>query len=610
MRKISSRRTLGLSCCVMALAACQPRVVGTELDVDQMLSLFPEGVVGAFDSVKFNQRTGANTLTNLRITAAENPDTGVLVQELIIWGARPEMLEARLGGKNLEGGGRLLEKLEARDIRLFGVEAFYDDFNDAYLGVVEDFAEDILDGDLSDEFDDALDQSFTTIDKLSLGIDKITLKSIDLRPYERAIKQQILPDSGDVESADLNTLLEYMKDLAALYRSFSAEEISFEGMNYDFVMGSDVQDMAMQMALPSMKIENLVGGDIERISSGNIRFSATATINPEAVDAEFDLPNIDMTGQFGSYVIEGLELDKAYRYLAMGEMPPRSDTDLMSLGTWTLEDMSFSIFGTEFYSLDKSVTDVSGWHWLIPTNITVDVDRLRYNVAGFFENVVALDPDLQADEDLDQFLAILPVLNEYGLAAPVIDLEGRWIWDAENGPAEFGVSYGIEQYGTFAMDLSGRLPEFSAAASAVETSGVDALRNLFEQDVSLTRFSMSTEDTGGIDNILALAIEVAKVLPESDGINISNMSPAGLKGMAVGGLSFASAQAAQVFPPATEYIASLSRYIQDGGTLSVSLEPERGLNSKDFQKLLELGGDPDAVVALLGLEVVHKASAP
>ncbi|MEO1407653.1 MAG: hypothetical protein AAFV54_14355, partial [Pseudomonadota bacterium] len=405
---------------------------------------------------------------------------------------------------------------------------------------------------------------------------------------------------------DLSVLMRYLQDVAAFNRSIGAEEMALEGLSYDFAMTSAGDEVAMAIALPSMRVEDWEGGNVGRVASENMSFSFSLPGNFVDSDSESDLEKIEMTGSFGTYLIEGVQLDKAYRYLALGEMPPRTETDLMSLGTWVLEDMTYSMFGAEFYSIRKSVVDFSGFHWLIPTDFSLDVDDLSYDFGSLFQNIVALDSELSEDEDLEQFMSILPVLEEYGLAAPVIDIEGQWRWDAEGGPASMGFAYGLERYGRVALDLSGVLPDFASAAASIESSDRDAIDALFSRESAFSGGSLVLEDLGGIDNALSLAIDVAKVLPKGDGLDISNMSPEGLKGLAIGGLSFASSQAVQVFPPAAEYIASLSQYISDGGTLSLSVAPERPLVAKELAKLPELIEDADTFVNLIGLSVVHE----
>ncbi|MEM6898919.1 MAG: hypothetical protein AAF583_04015 [Pseudomonadota bacterium] len=576
-----------------------------------MLALLPDGVIGTYASVDFDAETGANTLTDFRLASEENPDVGISISEMIIWGFQPAMLEQRLAGTNFDQRGRLLQKMEARDISLFGAEAFYERLNDAYANSVLDASDNLVPDEYADDFNEGFKAGFTTVEELDLTAGKLIMQSIELRPYERlpridfSDRDRDDADRPGLEDDDFVIVIEYLRDIAAFYRSVGAERISLEELNYDFKMSSDVQDVSMQMAFPLVTIENWEGGDIGRMAAGNVQFSAIASVDG-AEDTELDgIPAVEMSGTFGNYFVEDMELDAAYRYLAMGEMPPNTETDLMSLGVWTLEDMNFSILGSEFYSIGKSVTDLSDWHWLIPTRVSVDVDRLSYNLSGFMENAAQFDPTFRDDEDLTSFLDVLPVLGEYGLGRPVMDVDGGWSWDAENGPVSLSFSYGLQRYGAISFVAGGSLPIFEDAAAALEANGPGALGGLLTRDASITGGAITLEDKGGVDNALALAIEIAKVLPSDGGLDITNMTPDGLKAMALGGLSFASAQAAQVFPPAVDYAESLSDFITLGGTLTVSLDPQQPLAPKDLAKLSELVGDPDSLVSLLGLSVEH-----
>ncbi|MEO1475929.1 MAG: hypothetical protein AAFS13_06055 [Pseudomonadota bacterium] len=609
-----------ISASTLVLAACQPplgnSLAPTEpLDIERMLALLPEEIVGSYETSEFDAATGANTLTNFRLTSADNPEVGVGVLELVIWGFRPEILEDRLEGTNFDESGRLLDRMEARQLSLFGVETLYEGFTNAYVDVIEDVADGLGDDELSVEIEDTFEDAFN-FETFDMRAELVSVSALDIRPFERAPRQDLAGGSGDAgdgysEDIDVTAdsfahLLETFKDVAAFNRAIGAEEMVLEGLVYDFAMEADGETVELDMAIPLTRIEGWAGGDYDRVVSEGASFAMSVPADPDG-ESDIALETIDISGSFGSYIVENMQLDRVYRYLAMGEMPPRTETDLMSLGTWTVENMQYSMFGSDFYSVDKSVTDLSGFHWLIPTDVTLDIDKLSYNFAGLFQSLAAADPTFSEDEDLEAFMAVLPVLDEYGLAAPSIDVDMSWLWDAEEGPGDLMLACGLEGYGTMAMDVSGLLPAFDGAADQLEAQGFDALEALFSQDTALTGASLTLADSGGIDKLFALAIDVAKVLPDTGGPDISNMTPEGLKGLAIGGISFGSSQAAQVFPPAADYAASLVQYIQTGGNFSVSLSPERPLEAKDFAKMSALVEDPDALVNLLGLNVVHEA---
>jgi len=405
-----------------------------EVDVAQLLGVLPSEIVTSYDEVSYNERTDETVISNLRFSSEEATDVGVVIETLTVSGVDTDFLLDRLNGANFDEEAIIVDQLEARNISLFGVEKLYGDFFETYNEKVEDIVDGLADGAVPEEA-----YNSPEIEKLNFQIETLSIDDFELRPF-LLIKRE-LEDEADTE------ILGFMQAYAAYYRAMGAERMSLDGVIFDMAMRDNNELVNMTFNMPSSIIEGWHGGDIDKNVVESMSFNMSVPIPEEDRDADLPFESMSMKGDYGLQMVEGLRLDKALSWLARGEMPPTTETDLMSLGVWTAKDQSFSLFDKPFFSLESSVTDMSQFHWLIPTQISSQADNFVYDIGGLMEFVASIVPeDAESVEGLEMMTKVLGVLKQYDLSAPSMDLGFKWLWDAEAGPAQFYLETGLDGY--------------------------------------------------------------------------------------------------------------------------------------------------------------------
>ena len=593
----------------VTLVACggEPKQAGPanpsgEVDVTQLLNVLPSEIVTSYDDVAYNERTGETVISNLRFSSEEDTDVGVIIETLSVTGVNTDFLLARLNGTNFDEESIVVDQLEASKISLFGVEKFYGDFFETYNEKVEEVVDGLVD---DDELEDAF--SPTEIEKLNFQIETISLDDFELRPF--LLNKRELEDETDSE------VLGFFQAYAAYNRSIGAQRMSIDGLKLDMAMRDADGLMNMTFNVPSSIVEGWHGGDIDKSVVDSMTFNANVPIPEEDRDGELPFESISMAGDYGLQMVEGLRLDKALSWLARGEMPPTTETDLMSLGVWTAKDQSFLMFDKPFFSLESSVTDMSQFHWLIPTQIKSENENIVYDIGGLMEFVSSFVPeDDEGAEDLEMVTKVLGVLKDYDLSAPSMDIDFNWLWDAQAGASALTMETGLDGYGTTNFDISGIVGGFDDWVATVEAARTqendgDAFEAFAAERFAFNGASFKMDDRGGNDRIYDAVVAVAQVLKDTspEAAAIAAYDKETLKILVSSGLRAGAATISEEFPFVVEYVGMLADYMTKGGTFAVALEPDTPLNMETLAGLeqAESPADIEALLDTLGFSVTY-----
>lgn len=585
-------------------ADAQELAVSGPVDMQRLVSFLPGEIGTSIGETSYDAATGATIVNGLRFFDPDNEDVGLEIGTLALTGFDMDLFEARMAGQALDTTGLLIDYMQATDITLYGVETLYGGAIDAYNGLLEDTLEALEEeeGEVAIELDTG---GPIGLQKLDFRINSITLDDFMLRPFELTKKAF---DEGEEDDAEL---FHFLQAYAAFQRAMGAASLTMSGLTFDMAMTEDDAPMSMSYTISSITTEGWQGGDIA--SSVTDRTIFTASVPMDEEDEDFPFENMDMSGDYRRQTVTDIRLDKALGWLARGELPPRTETDLMSLGVWTADGITFNMFGDTFYSMGAYVMDMSGFHWLVPTAIDMRVDDLVYNIGPLMRVVADTDPDFADSEERQTLLDVLSVMDKYGLSAPSFDADIAWRWDPETGPANLNMTYGLDGYGTASTDLDIVSSSFDDLASLFDIEDEDAreaaFKQMAEQDMRFSGFSLELNDQGGLDKLFSMAIEIMNIVPNEETAAFANMEPEDLRAMAAGLVPLGAFELSKVFPPAAGYARTMSSYINEGGKLRIAAEPPTPLSSKEIEKLPDLASDTDKIVDMFGLSVVHTPEA-
>jgi hypothetical protein len=534
-------------------------------------------------------------LNDLKVTFDDVEDRGLLIETLEIAGFDEAFLRARIAGTNFDQSAVIVDHFEAQNLSLFGMEQFYEGLTDAYVETINELAEETTGEEIPD-----IEQS---IDRLEYVIDQISIDDFELLPFELFTQDK---SAGDEPGQDMAVLQRF----ATYYRAMGAKDVSMTGLSSVVEMTQDGQVISMNMGMPKASIKNWHGGDYGYSAVEGLTFDMAVPL-PEDDDVPFE--SMEMSGEVAAYSVEDIRLDKALRWLARGEVPPPTEIDLMSLGVWKMTDMSFAMFDAPFYSIDSSVTDLSNFHWFVPTDISSKTENLVYNFGALFETLSDVIPELQEGEPEIKatLLNVLEIAKEYDLSAPSTDIGFKWRWDPAIGAASLSMETGLDGYGTMAMDVSGAIANFQRwvdEANVEERSG-EQFEALMAETASLSGFRFEMDDRGGNDRLFDAVIAIGEVLKDisPEAATLAAYDKDTLKLLLSSSIKGGAEFAASAFPPVRDYASALADYFTKGGKFTIALTPDTPLTMETLAGIEEVEAlsEIEALLEAFGFSVTY-----
>ncbi len=549
-------------------------------NIDAIIEAMP-GLVSISYDEQLTDRSGATVLRGLKLAPAMMPTIGFEVGELRVWGLDGDLAVARLNGQRLDETASLARRVEATNTTLYGLETV--------ISMVMMMAA------------NEPELAGLTFDGYNFSIGKIVYDDLVLRPFAMDAKTpEMLDEAGQ--------FFPYLQQFAALNRSFAADTVATYDMTADFSFSLDGVANTGSLAMDLAGARGQRGADVDQSIGRGFRYSIDL---PSAAEASGQ--PLSMSASVDSVSSKGVRLDRVYDHLARGVMPDRNSPGLLSLGVTEFAGESISFNGKEVYTIGGGTMDLSEFHWFIPTKASFSTSNAVYDIKGLMDWVQETQGDSFDAEEAEMINNILAAAANYGLDKPSFDGVFGWNWDAASGAGVVDIDFGVDDFMRFNLDFSGILPDFNSVSALIpddlDQTDEEGLETLFETNTKFSSFNFDIIDEGGLDKGFALAIDVAKLMPEdnSSAAMLRNQTPEGLRQMASSLLFLAAAGAAQEVPAAQEYITMVANFINSGGALHLAIQPDAPMDIDQIEALEH--SEPDQILETVGLSLTHEAPA-
>lgn len=577
-------------------------------DLAAVRDALPKAMGLTWGALSFDAASGATVLTDVKLAPADQPSVGLGFAEVRLWDFDADLAKARLAGQRLTETAQLAKRVEAKGISIYGLETLMAPAMEAYSGAVEDAVASV---------DPSAPPMDMKLEKYDFSIARLILTDLTLRPYE--LKPAKLP-AGDAFAE----LMPMLQPFAAAFRSFGADAYVMSGVKAQFSMSEMGQAFAVDAGIESIGFRGIRGADTDAGFVRNITFSGNVPGGVTDPVSGVTSPPMSITGGIDYLGQEDTRFDKLYGYLARGEWPPRTETDLLSYGLITFKNEHFAINGHNVFSLGEGTLDARGWHWFIPTKASMKAENLVYDIGGLMQMVEELAPSLAADEGPDGALLqttaspippeVMALMVKYGLDKPSIDMALGWTWNATSGAAVIDTAFGLDNYLRFDLKYDGGFPSFKAVSDLVPDgpSKADgaAIGKVFENATTFTGFELNiSEESGGLDKLFALAVEAGKMVPPDqmgDMAMFANQTPQSLRTLAKAGVDMGATQAEQMMPGTGKLVSPFAAWIERGGKVKLIVKPKKPVPLAETTARIERGElSPLQLLDQLGASAVH-----
>src|SRR5690606_2976406 len=232
----------------------------------------------------------------------------------------------------------------------------------------------------------------------------------------------------------------------------------------------------------------LRGGDTDAGFMRNITFDVMAPTSGAIAgptEASFSIDYVST---------QDTRLDKLYGYLARGEWPSRTETDLLSIGLVELKNERVAFDGATLFSVGGLSVDARNWRWLVPTRLNITTKDAVYDVKAFIDFAVKMQAaelasltaadETQPSQPAPIDPVIMQLLTKYGLDKPSFDQLMAWDWNPDTGATVIDFAFGLDDYMRFDLKYEGGFPTFDSVSNLIpggfETAKGEEIGALFE----------------------------------------------------------------------------------------------------------------------------------
>ncbi len=592
-------------------------------DIAGLRDALPKEVELSWGNLSFDTATGSTLLTQVKLTPAGMSQVGINIDELRLYDFDADLAKARLAGQRLTESGSLASRIDAKGVSLFGMAAMLN----ASMGI-EPAAEPAApavtvdptappppgvnpedwppSSEPSFEFDDAMFQ--TSFDKYDFSFSRVILNDVVLRPYE------ITPVAADSDMAQMyGPGSEVFQQYIAVSRAFGIDTFAAYDMKADLAMTQMGQKVAMSFTGKTTGTRGMRGGDFDAAFIRDMNITVDATESPL-----MSTPAMNFQYSIANFGMEDMRFDKLYAHMAKGTMPPRTETDFLSYGLWTMENQALKVGGKDIMTVGESTFDARKFHWFIPTEIKATAKNAVIDFAaitqmsGAFASEMATqyeDPSMPAPA-MPDFAAIAAAMEKHGLAKPNLNFNFGWNWNASSGDAKVDLGMGGDKLMQFDVKYEGGFPSFKAVSDLIpddpEQANMDAIGTLFDQKSTLKLMDINVADNGGLQKMFDFAADMGPIMAATDpsGFNpLEGQTGASLRQMAGSMLGMLGAT-----PDIAPFLNPVSTFIMQGGKLHITLKPSQptpfsALGGKLM--MMDPSSSPGQVLKDLGLKVEH-----
>ena len=241
-----------------------------------------------------------------------------------------------------------------------------------------------------------------------------------------------------------------------------------------------------------------------------------------------------------------------------------ADQAPVDFGTMLVKDYETSINGKPFSFVEETTIDKALFRGAFPTEITASIRGSRHDFTAYTGD--AEDP-------------LTGLLTERGLDKVIGSGDLQWLWHDEKKTGDF--LYTAKADNLADIDLSVNLVDLDGQFSE------DGLDN----DAKLKSLKFTLDDDNALDAIFAIAASQTGSSVEQ----YRTAAPAMIR--------FSGIQFAEYGPAYLRYLNAIADFVADGGSLTVSAEPE---NAVPLSTLQSNGLEPKSLPTLINLDIVHE----
>ncbi|MDP3737165.1 MAG: hypothetical protein Q8R02_07240 [Hyphomonadaceae bacterium] len=578
-------------------------------DIASVRDVLPREVSLTWTALNFDAASGATVLTGVKLTPTDSPEIGIAADEVRLWDFDAAFARARLTGQRITETASLARRIDAKGVSVFGIETLMAPAMDAYSGAVS--------GALAEIDPAAASAAVMQLDDYEFSIGRVILDDLMLRPYELKLAQ-LPPDS------EFAAMLPALQTYFAVSRTFAANAIAVLDFKAKMAMTQNSEPLSMDMSAASYGMRGVRGSDVDAAVMRDLAFNMSmampqqsfATGGPTMTTAP-----MNMQGAIASASIQEMRLDKLAGYVARGEWPPRTEADLMSYGVLTMQNERIVMNGHNVYSIGEVSIDARKWHWLVPTKLRIASKDVVYDIKALMEfsaemTRVPSDPNDPASPTVPMMPIdpqVMEMLTRYGLDKPSIDTSFGWDWNPETGATAMDGAFELDGYMAIDGKYTGGFPSFMAVSDLVpdDINKADpaAISDVFAKAATLKSAEINVVDKGGLEKIYGLSAEIAKMAGATAGTGgnvAANLTPQGMRQMAVAGVYMAADQGSQEIPQLRDLLTPVALFLEKGGELKITLKPQRPMVYATAGQSVTTGAaSPVSLISELNAKVVH-----
>jgi len=608
----------------------------TPANLDAIKSMLPPEVQLTWGNLSFDAATNSTLVTDLKLVPADMPTIGIQVSELRLWDFDADLLKARFSGQRLNETAKLARRIDAKGISVFGIADAVNQMQGGAMPAEEPLpapepanptkfqpadptapaavpeAPEGWPPTTEPEFPFGADGGFgalsaTHIDRYEVSIGRILIDDVMLKPYVAPPAPKAPTDPYDPSA----TFMPVLQNLLAVGQSYGIDTAAY----FDMKVGIDVTEAGKRISgdflIKTIGARGLRGGDLDGMFMRDLTYKASGDVAPGTP--------LDMSYTMGLMTLEDLRLEKVLGFLAKGQVPPRTESNLMGLGLWRSENESLKVSGKEIYSVAESMSDLKGWHWFIPTNLQTSVKKmsldlgalmevgLQFSQAGLGASPEVTDPEFAGPSEAAQIQEAKAMIEKYGLSKITLDTSAGWNWNAGNGDTKLTI--GLASPTLFDIDAKyeGAFPSFKAVSDVIpedpEQTDAMAVANVFQSNSSLKLIDLNVKDNGGLTKVYAILGDAA---PEI-GLGPDVMSGDQVRGMVAGMVRQLADPQATGMPEVAALMAPVASFLESGGKLRVAVQPGKPMPFSSLMGTLMAAGmgSPAQAIKDLGLKVEH-----
>jgi len=294
------------------------------------------------------------------------------------------------------------------------------------------------------------------------------------------------------------------------------------------------------------------------------------------------------------------------------KLPPRSETDLMSLGLFHMRDMKVGQNGLDLYALKDASFDASGWHWLVPTKMRIEVkDLTTYNRNAMLAAYEGMKRSAKAAGEPEPPLStVLPPemdasMKKYGFDVTTGGGGFGWNWDPKTGAGKVDADFHVDKLAHSALHFEGLLPNFDEVSKllpedkAPTDAQMEAVSKLFNDKMALKNASFDLVDEGALAKGFAFVneMETTRQGPSDQKPKSVDMLRAE---MANGFRTQASEMKANKKPRNAAAMEAIAAFLQKGAPIHFLLNPAAPVMLSQFEGMM---GDDEKALETLNFTV-------